>query len=128
MAKDNKGNTDISDDDQALLDAIALEEKEEADKKAALEAQEILDKQAEVDAKVESDRQQALIDQALLDAETFEALNEKSEFKIVILKATQHLREGKEHVVSGNIANILIKKGVAKLVEAMPEKSKTNLN
>jgi hypothetical protein len=49
------------------------------------------------------------------EAVAFVPLNEKKQFKIMITKTSGGLKKGKEHTVSGNVANILIKKGVAKL-------------
>jgi len=45
----------------------------------------------------------------------FESLNEKEVFTIILLASSKLVKVDTEKKVSGNIANILIKKGFAKL-------------
>lgn len=49
------------------------------------------------------------------DVVAFEPLNEKEVFTIVLLASSKLVKVDTEKKVSGNIANILIKKGFAKL-------------
>ncbi len=43
-------------------------------------------------------------------------LNDRKEYKIVIIKDGKHLKEGQTKTVSGNVAKQLIKIGIAKLI------------
>jgi membrane protein involved in colicin uptake len=113
MAKQNP----ISPEEQARLDEEAL--------LAQIAAEEEAKKKAEADAKAEEEAK-AKSESDNASPEEQADLDEKREHKIVVLQNTQHLKKDNEHVVSGNVANILIKRGIAKLVETMPEKSKIN--
>ncbi len=42
-------------------------------------------------------------------------LNPKSMYAIIGIKSDKHIKEGKEYHVGGNVAQILIKKGLVKL-------------
>ncbi len=102
-------------DDAELEAQIALEEKqakEAKEKQDALDAQALLDKQAELDKKKTPEPKSK--GEKPAGTPSFTPLDEKKQHKIVILKTASGLKKGKEHVVSGNVANILIKKGLAK--------------
>lgn len=51
----------------------------------------------------------------ITDVVAFEPLNEKKVFTIILLASSKLVKVDTEKEVSGNIANILIKKGFAKL-------------
>jgi membrane protein involved in colicin uptake len=125
MAKQNQQNQNLSPEEKARLEEEALN--------AEIAKEEAAKAEAEAKAKADAEAKTAEEAKAKEEANSYSQspeekadLDEQIEHKIKILKTTPHLKEGNEHVVSGNIANILIKRGLAELVEIMPEKSKIN--
>lgn len=116
MAKQNQQNQpQLSTEEKARLEEETLLA-QIAEAEAAAKAEE----QAKADAEKQAESENQTSPEEKVE------LDEFREHKIKILKTTPNLKEGNEHVVSGNVANILIKRGIAKLVETMPEKSKIN--
>lgn len=49
-------------------------------------------------------------------ATEIELLNEKLVYNVEVIKDSQHLKAGNSYKVSGNVANVLLKKGLIKII------------
>jgi len=52
----------------------------------------------------------------IVEKKEIELLDEKKEYKIEVIKSSGSLIEGNTYFVSGNVANILISKGLVKKI------------
>lgn len=52
----------------------------------------------------------------IVEKKEIELLDEKKEYKIEVIKSSGSLIEGNTYIVSGNVANILISKGLVKKI------------
>ena len=55
-------------------------------------------------------------DAPIVEKQEIQLLDEKKEYKIEVIKSSGSLIEGKTYFVSGNVANILISKGLVKKI------------